>query len=560
MIRFSVALSDLFDRLGDLLDRPEATDSPYPQRVPVTTLSTFTRIRSLPRLRRLLGADALRLESWLARLHRRLGGPARTRAIVLFACVLALDTADLASLGAVASRLKPALHLDNTQLGMLAAAPPLVAAIATLPLGVLADRVRRVPVLAGAIGLWAAAMLLSGACGSFGEMLAVRMFLGLATAASAPLLASLVGDLFWPGERGRIYGYILSGQLLGSGLGLVAAGNLAGVSWRLALWMLALPSAVVAVAIWRLLPEPARGGASRLAPGASRIRAAEEVPDAEQRTGTRKRRGRGQPHAAQRDPAVKRAVEQARAQPRRDLVLKRDPAKMTLWQAVAYVLRLRTNLLLIVASALGYFFQAGVNTFGVVFVIARFDASQSEATSLLAIVAVGALAGTVLGGRLADRLLGEGHVSARMVVGGAAFIISSLVFAFGLLTGNLLLALPLYILAAAALGAPNAPLDAARLDIVPAGLWGRAEAIRTVLRTLAVAAAPLLFGIVSDELASGPRSSTKGLGYHASGPGLKYTFLLMLAPMAAGGLLLLRGARSYPRDVATALESDERQG
>lgn len=80
-----------------------------------------------------------------------------------------------------------------------------------------------------------------------------------------------------------------------------------------------------------------------------------------------------------------------------------------------------------------------------------------------------------------------------------------------------------------------------------------------MLRTLAVAAAPLLFGVVSDALSSGPRSATKGIAYHASGPGLKYAFALMLLPMAAGGLLLLRGSRSYVRDVATALASEECQ-
>lgn len=492
---------------------------------------------------------------WTARLRGRLGGPARTRAILLLACVLALDTADLASLGAIAGKLKPALHLDNTQLGVLAAAPSLVAALSTLPLGMLADRVRRVPVLALSMGVWAAAMVLCGASQSFGQLLTVRLLLGATTAASAPLVASLVGDLFWPGERGRVYGYILAGQLLGSGFGLLVSGNVAGWSWRAALWVLAAPSAAIAFAIWRILPEPARGGASRLPHGAKRIRSAEEVAH---RTRT------AAPTATEpvqvRSPALWEALGEAEVSPRKGLVLHNDPASMPLWEAVRYVLRIPTNVRLIVASALGYFFQAGVNTFGVVFVIAHFGVSQSSATLLLGVVALGALAGTVVGGRLADRLLERGQVTARMVVGGVAFLASSLVFAPGLLSRALLVAMPLYILAAAALGAPNAPLDAARLDIVPGRLWGRAESIRTVLRTLAVAAAPLLFGFLSDELATGPRTTTKGFGYHASGPGLKYTFLLMLLPMAAGGVVLLLGRRSYPRDAATAMASDERIG
>jgi MFS family permease len=497
---------------------------------------------------------------WLERLRARLGGPARTRAIVLFACVLALDTADLASLGAVAGQLKPALRLSNTQLGVLAAMPSLVAAATTLPLGMLADRVRRVPVLTIAIAVWAVAMVLSGASGSFQQLLAVRALLGASAAASAPLVASLVGDLFWPGERGRVYGYVLAGQLVGSGFGLIAAGNVAGASWRAAFWLLALASAAVALAIWRLLPEPARGGASRLPHGATRILAVEDVENGEEPerlTAAETAGGESEP-SGRRDPAVKRAVRAARVKPRRELVLERDPAGMSIGEAVRYVLRIPTNVRLIVASALGYFFQAGVNTFGVVFVIAAFGATQSEATLLLGVVALGALAGTVLGGRLADRLLGQGSVAARLVVGGGAFVVSSVLFAPGLLASSLWVAMPLYVLAAAALGAPNAPLDAARLDIVPGRLWGRAESVRTVLRTLAVAAAPLLFGFVSDELSSGQRTATKGIAYHASGPGLKYTFLLMLVPMALGGALLLAGRRSYPRDVATALLSDER--
>lgn len=493
---------------------------------------------------------------WIESLRKRLGGPARTRAIVLFACVLGLDTADLASLGAVAGQLKPALHLSNTQLGVLAAMPSLVAAATTLPLGMLADRVRRVPVLVVSIAVWAIAMVLSGACGSFQQLLVVRALLGASAAASAPLVASLVGDLFWPGERGRVYGYVLAGQLIGSGFGLIVAGNLAGASWRAAFWVLALASAAVAFAIWRLLPEPARGGASRLPHGATRILAVEDIENGDEPEGRASAAAVSSPQ--RHDPAVKQAVRAARVKPRRELVLRRDPAEMSLGEAVRYVLRIPTNVRLIVASALGYFFQAGVNTFGVVFVIARFGATQSEATLLLGVVALGALAGTVAGGRLADRLLGHGQVAARLMVGGSAFVLSSLLFAPALLSASLWVAMPLYILAAAALGAPNAPLDAARLDIVPGRLWGRAESVRTVLRTLAVAAAPLLFGFVSDELSSGQRTSTKGIAYQASGPSLKYTFLLMLLPMAAGGALLLATRRSYPRDVATALVSDER--
>ena len=488
----------------------------------------------------------------VSRLRARLGGPARLRVIVLLACVLGLDTADLSSLGAVASKLKPALRLDNTQLGLLAAAPSLVAVLATLPMGVLADRFPRVRTLAVAVAIWAAGMIMAGACGSFEELLVVRLFLGGVTAAAAPFVASLVGDLFPPAERGRIYGYILAGELLGAGFGLIASGNVAAASWRAALWVLALPSLAVAVGLWRLLPEPARGGASRLTRGARAMRTRPQAKHERQAA-----RAAEPAEGGRRSAAVERAVERSGTSPRRELVLTRDPVRMSAWSAARYVLRVRTNVWLIIASSLGYFFQAGVNTFGVVFVIAVFRVSQTAATWLLALIAGGALAGTVLGGRVADALLARGRASARMLVAGLAFIVCSLLFALGLLTRDLAIALPIYIAAAALLGAPNAPVDAARLDIIPSRLWGRAEAVRTVLRSLAVATAPLMFGVLSDALASGARSTTKGFGYHASGPGLRYSFLLMLAPMAAGGAILLRSAGAYTRDVATAIASDE---
>lgn len=39
--------------------------------------------------------------------------------------------------------------------------------------------------------------------------------------------------------------------------------------------------------------------------------------------------------------------------------------------------------------------------------------------------------------------------------------------------------------------------------------------------------------------------------------GLHYTFMIMLVPLAVSGMLLLRGRRSYPTDVASASVSEE---
>jgi MFS family permease len=151
----------------------------------------------------------------------------------------------------------------------------------------------------------------------------------------------------------------------------------------------------------------------------------------------------------------------------------------------------------------------------------------------------------LLGGRLTDRALARGVTTAGVTGPAVGCTAAALLFVPGLLTQTVGIALPLYTAAAAALSAANPPLDAARLDIVPAGLWGRAESLRTVLRLSAQALAPATFGFVADRL-----------GHRRTGAGLRDAFLVMLLPLFANGVLVWWGRNKYPVDVATATASD----
>ena len=181
------------------------------------------------------------------------------RVVILLACILGLSAADASTVGASATELRNGLHITNTDIGLLVAVTSLVAALATLPFGVLAHRVRRTWVLGGVILMWGAAMLWSASVGDFGELLLARVFLGAVTAAAGPLVASLIGDYFLPSERGRIYGFILAGELIGAGFGFAVTGDIATLSWRAAFVILALPAFALAFLVFRL-PEPERGG------------------------------------------------------------------------------------------------------------------------------------------------------------------------------------------------------------------------------------------------------------------------------------------------------------
>jgi MFS family permease len=457
------------------------------------------------------------------RLTVALGGAQRTRVIVVLAAVLGLSGADAATVGALASELRHGLHITNTDIGLLVAVSSLVGAIATLPFGVLADRVRRTRVLGATIVLWGAAMLWSATASSFTDLLWTRLFLGAVTASAGPLVASLVGDWFGSWERGRIYGVILAGEYLGAGVGFAVTGNIGAISWRAAFVILALPAFALAVFVWRLR-EPERGGKGVLghdsAPPPPEAAQADEGPQATDAQRLARERGLAP------DPELVVGPAEAR--------------RMGLVRATGYVLRVRTNVVLIAASACGYYFLAGLQTFGLEFSKDQYGIDQALASSLLLVVGAGALAGVMFGGAAGDWLLKRGTLNARVLTPAVAAALTAILFVPAIFTRDAVTAVPYLVAAAFFLGAQNPPLDAARLDIMPPLLWGRAEAVRTLLRSLAMALAPLLFGAVSDYVFGGGRS------------GLQWTFAVMILPLAASSWLLFKGLRTYPADVANA--------
>lgn len=86
----------------------------------------------------------------------------RLRAIILLALTQGLASLNLAALGTVAPALESSMHIGNIGYGLLSTASILTGAAAALPVGILGDRQRRVPLLIKLIVLWAIAMLLSG--------------------------------------------------------------------------------------------------------------------------------------------------------------------------------------------------------------------------------------------------------------------------------------------------------------------------------------------------------------------------------------------------------------
>jgi len=488
---------------------------------------------------------------------RRVGGPARARVITLFGAVLALSGADAATVGAVAPQLEHSLRIGNTEIGLLSSVALLVGALFTIPVGLLVDRVSRMPLLSLSIVMWSGASLMSAFAGSYGTLLLTRLVLGAVTATAGPAIASLTGDYFPSRERGRVWAYILGGEIVGTAAGFIVSGSVASViDWRAAFVLLALPGFFLARELHRTVPEPPRGGASWLMHGVVDLKQAV----AESRLRAQSPAAEEEPEGSVGEPA-RQALRRRGIHPDPSRILRTDPSKLGLAAAVRYILSIPTNVLMIISSSLGYFYFAGLSTFALLFVRGHYHASQAEAELVLALLVAGALVGTLISGRLTDSLVRRGYLEARVWVPAVSYLGAAGLLVPGIVSSQLTPAVWFDVAGAALLSAANPPLDAARLDIMPAGLWGRAESTRTVLRSLAQAVAPLVFGGLAD-LIAGIAPKQAPIGTHpivspGAARGLQISFLLLLGTLAAGGVFLLRARTTYGRDTATAAASQQ---
>ena len=474
--------------------------------------------------------------------------------IVLFGAVLALNGADTATVGAVAPQLEHAFHIGNTKIGLLVSVSLLVGAVFTIPVGLLVDRYKRMPILSGSIVLWSVASLLSAFAGSYGGLLLTRLLLGAVAASAGPAIASLTGDYFPARERGRVYAFILGGEIAGTAVGFIISGTVASlIDWRAAFVLLAIPGFFLARTLWRTVPEPLRGGQSRLEPGV--IDLGEAVAESHSRAEWEWEQEGGPPPAD--DDLAHEAAEKRGVVPNPERVLTEDPRGMPLGRAIRYILSIPTNVHLIIGSSLGYFYFSGLSTFAILFVRGHYHANQATAELVLLTLVIGSMIGTLVSGRVTDAMVRRGFLEARVWVPAICYGAATVLLIPGVLGSHLTPALWFDVAGASLLSAANPPLDAARLDIMPAGLWGRAESTRTFLRSLAQALAPLVFGGVAD-LVAGIAPQQTPIGTHTGGvssntaTGLEVSFLIMLVALAAAAVFLARARTTYAEDVATA--------
>jgi len=155
---------------------------------------------------------------------------------VLFALTLALgiSTADRALPLVLLEPIRRELGLSDTQSGFMAGpAYSILFALGGIPLGLLADRVGRARVVAGCMVLWSTMIGLCGVAGSYLQLVAFRMGVGLGESGVGPGSMAIVSGAFPERRRAFVVSVLYLGSPLGSFLALGGGAWLAAShGWR----------------------------------------------------------------------------------------------------------------------------------------------------------------------------------------------------------------------------------------------------------------------------------------------------------------------------------------
>ncbi len=152
-------------------------------------------------------------------------------------------------------------RLDDAQLGFvtgLGYAVPF--ALAGVPIGALADRVKRKRLLAALVATWSVMTALSGFTRSFAALVVSRAAVGATEAGAPSTMLSLLSDTFPPRRRPLVLGVFYTAPVMGLvGGSLLGAAMAAAYGWRAALFAAALPGLALALLAPLTLREPTRG-------------------------------------------------------------------------------------------------------------------------------------------------------------------------------------------------------------------------------------------------------------------------------------------------------------
>src|SRR5579859_1633306 len=416
--------------------------------------------------------------------------PTRGQARFAFTVLLTvniLNYADRYVLSSVLPAIKREFGMTDFQSGLLISSFLFIYAIATLPLGVWADRGIRKNIVAACVGIWSVATALAGFAQNLVQLFSMRSILGIGEAGYAPASLSLLGDFFARSKRGRILSYWSVGTLIGAAIGVSFGGLIADAfGWRYAFFFVGIPGLICAFLAWRIL-EPRRG-----------------TFDTE---------------------------EESTDEPPAEVV--HGGIGKDFWGTVQKLRYIPTYWVLVGALVFSFFTIGGtsfwipsylVNTFGL-------KVGQAGVISGAVLVSSGLL-GTVVGGWLADfaqRRRQEG----RLLVATLGFLLGGPLVLIALFIHTLPMFIAVFIFAAISLNFCTGPLNAVIQDVIAPEMRATALGLSLLLaHLLGDAAAPSVIGAIANNVSLG-------------------TALTLTAPtfLFLAGLVCLLGLRTVARDM-----------
>jgi MFS family permease len=183
-------------------------------------------------------------------------------ALVILTLVTMFALVDRQILVLLAEPIRKHMALSDLQLGLLQGTGiAIFAALATYPLGWLADRFDRRLVLMGCVAVWSAAVVACGLAQSFEQLLFASAMVGAGEAGMVPLVFSMIPNLFDERRRQMANSFYVVAGMTGGAIGLAICGQIIGAvealrpdlpaalsgmeGWRLSFFMAALPAPVM---------------------------------------------------------------------------------------------------------------------------------------------------------------------------------------------------------------------------------------------------------------------------------------------------------------------------
>jgi len=428
--------------------------------------------------------------------------------LLVMAGVSLVDQIDTAVARGVLPVLEDEWHLSDTQLGLITSVFVVVATIATIPAGWVADHYRRTRVIGWTLLSWSGLILLSATAVNYVNLLVARAIMGVGQAVDDPASTSYLGDSYPARMRGRVFSATQVSFFLGTGIGLALGGWVGETfGWRWAFAVVGLPGAVVAIAAFRLR-EPRRGEA--------------ELPESMT----------WEEIAALPPREVTHASGAEGLSPGQFARL----ASTELISQLRMIFGIRTMRYVLIGVAALLFTVAGISTWLPIYYERYSDMSVTRATALVGVVlGVGGLIGTIGGGWFSDHYHHRWKGGRIVIVVWSAVLCAVLfMISFAVEPVGLRIALQFVGVIAAAGCAPG--LRASMTDVVPPDSRGvGASAMALTSSLLGTALAPVLVGAVSSLTGS-----------------LVTAFYITFPPVILGLMLLLR-ARHTLEDDARAI-------